>query len=207
MSFILTEDAALKAHLTGMTVADEKTSSRPVKVYFGVPDIEIGKQEYPYIVLNLIDVRYATYRKARGGAYVTTERQIGEISGGAHGVYVRSYPEPYDLVYQIASYARHPRHDRLLLAHLNKKLPGNNGLMALTEQDCTDVYRPIFVDQFIKNDSIEGGGAESRRLFRNIFTVRVPTELDPELVSATQQILTTHLNTNPQIIPKGYDKV
>ncbi|MEI7999475.1 MAG: hypothetical protein WCH62_08230, partial [Candidatus Omnitrophota bacterium] len=50
MTFILAEDAAIKNYLQGLTVSDEKAPTRPVKVWFGYPDIEVTTQTYPYII-------------------------------------------------------------------------------------------------------------------------------------------------------------
>ena len=208
MSFILTEDGALNAYLRGMTVSDEGSSLRPVKVYFGVPDTETGSQEYPYVTISLIDVAYASYRKMRGGKYKTTEVHGNEIPPLPGQIMVRDHPEPYDLSYQVTSFSRHPRHDRMLLAQLNRKIPGNNGVMPILETagDLEQIYRPIFLDGFTKRDSVEGTGREARRLFRNIYTIRVPTELDPDEVESTFLVLNPRLNVDTSHIPTGYDK-
>ena len=47
--FIVAEDAALKALVQGITVKDDKSQSRLVKVWYGYPDVEIREQVFPYI--------------------------------------------------------------------------------------------------------------------------------------------------------------
>ncbi len=52
MPFILNEDKALKAALSGITVSDSGNPTRPVGVWFGQPDPEIRFQSYPYITID-----------------------------------------------------------------------------------------------------------------------------------------------------------
>ena len=54
MTFLISEDEALRNLLLNMTVTDQKSNAtgspqRSVKVYFGQPDQELRDQTYPYI--------------------------------------------------------------------------------------------------------------------------------------------------------------
>jgi hypothetical protein len=69
MTFLLAEDAALKSSLSGITVADEKNANRPVRVWFGYPDVEIRAQDFPFITIDLISMRNATERQSSGEIY------------------------------------------------------------------------------------------------------------------------------------------
>ena len=120
MSFILAEDAALKNYLQGMTVADEKAPVRPVKVWFGYPDVEVRTQSYPYVVVELVDVVPAHERQISGILYDSDNR--GTVTPVEGVVYGYQIPLPYDLVYQITTYSRHPRHDRALLSQMHGAL-------------------------------------------------------------------------------------
>jgi len=51
MTFALAEDAAIKTYLSGMTVSDEKSASRPVGVWFGYPDVELRQQIFPFVTI------------------------------------------------------------------------------------------------------------------------------------------------------------
>ena len=71
MTFLISEDEALRNLLLGMTVTDQKAASegsttRSVKVYFGQPDQEIRSQSYPYIVIDMIDISEDNTRAMRG---------------------------------------------------------------------------------------------------------------------------------------------
>ncbi len=203
MTFILAEDAALKNYLAGLIVSDEKNSSRPVQVWFGFPDVEIRAQTYPYITIELIDIRAAKERQSNGMMYDSDNR--GTVTPAADVVYRYSIPLPYDLTYQVTSYARHPRHDRSILFQLQEKFPSQYGTLEVRNELNTETaYRHMFLDGFIKRDMIE----EGRRLFRNTFTVRVVSEMTPSnadnALSITQ---TVEINRIKTAIPTGLTPV
>ena len=62
MTFLISEDEALRERLLGMTVSDDKNSSRAVGVWFGQPDPEIRQQSFPYVTVNMIDISEARER-------------------------------------------------------------------------------------------------------------------------------------------------
>ena len=115
--FILREDEALKNHLQGMSVADLKSQSRPVKVWYGYPDVEVRQQEYPYLVIELYDIQPANDRQSSGFWIDNTYRGFNQPAqdGATYSYYA---PTTYDLFYQVSSYARNPRHDQIGRAHV-----------------------------------------------------------------------------------------
>lgn len=204
MSFILAEDGALKQFLSGITVADEKNASRPVQVWFGYPDVELRAQTYPYITIELIDVRAARERQSSGMFYDSDNR--GTIEEEAGVVYRYPVPLPYDLVYQVTSYSRHPRHDRAIITQLlqNKFQSQYGNLDVPNELNTETAKRHMFLDGFLKRDMIE----EGRRLFRNAFTVRVVSEMTPlNAENALSTVQTVHVNRITTDIPDGLTPV
>jgi hypothetical protein len=174
-SLLYVEDAALKAHLQGIVVSDLKENERQVKVWFGFPDVELRTQEYPYLVIDLYDIQPANDRQSSGDWMDATLRGTKEaVSGITYQYYA---PVVYDLFYQVTSYSRHPRHDRsIILSMLNEKIPGKYGhLMVPQHNGDPDVAKHMFLEGFIKRDSVEDG----RRLFRNVFSIRVVSEMTP----------------------------
>ena len=144
-----------------MTVADEKAPVRPVKVWFGYPDVEVRTQSYPYAVVELIDILPAYERQNSGIMYDSDNR--GTIAAQPGVVYRYSMPVPYDLVYQITTYSRHPRHDRAMLFQMQQKFPSQYGSLPMPNAINTEsAYRHMFLDGFLKRDQIEDG----KRLFR-----------------------------------------
>jgi len=205
MSFILSEDQALKTLLQGITVVDEKNSAREVGVWFSTPDIESRAQSYPYMTIELIDVAQASYRQT-SGLFKDNDFQ-GTITPISGKTYTYETPIAMDLIYQITSYARHPRHDRAIMSYLlNKVFLGKRGYLAVPNDLGTETgYRHLFLDEFTKRDTIEDG----RRLYRNVFTITVTSEssvntsaadLSKNATSVTINTITTHIPSDKRPI-------
>jgi hypothetical protein len=202
-SFLYVEDAALKAHLQGIVVSDLKENERQVKVWFGYPDVELRSQEYPYLVIDLYDIQPANDRQSSGEWMDQTLRGTKEVVSGT--MYKYYAPVVYDLFYQVTSYSRHPRHDRsIILSMLNEKIPGKYGhLMVPQHNGDPDVARHMFLEGFIKRDSVEDG----RRLFRNVFSIRVVSEMTPLSDSPSIPQVETINIVSPGNIPSNFESV
>lgn len=188
MQFILAEDEALRNNLLGIKVSDGKNSARDVKVYFGQPDMEIGTQTYPYITIDLINISEDLSRSMRGFAEYSDNTQLPpDLPPLASGhTYVTQMPIPIVLDYQVTSYARHPRHDREILNYLSfRKLPFRYGTLEIPQDN---TLRRFYVTQTSKPDGTEDG----KRLFRNVWTLRVESEIQPALFTDVQQVVTVN---------------
>lgn len=204
--FIVAEDLALKSLLQGMVVGDEKTAERPVKVWFGYPDVEVRAQEFPFITIDLIDVVPASDRQTSGKMSDPDYR--GTVAPEAGITYVFDIPVAYDLVYQVTTYARNPRHDRALLYQMFNKFPSKFGKLAVPNQIGTEIgYRSMFVDGFVKRDAVDGETG-NRRTLRNVYTVRVISEMTPAVAAqrlASVETLIINLPANNTYIPSVYE--
>jgi hypothetical protein len=203
-AFIFAEDKALKTHLQGIIVSDLKNNERPVKVWFGYPDVEIRTQEYPYMVIDLYDIQAANDRQSSGFWIDNTYR--GTQTPSTDSTYMYYAPTTYDLFYQVSSYSRHPRHDRsIMFSMLNQKIPGKYGHLLVPQDNGVGIVaRHMFLEGFVKRDSIEDG----RRLFRNVFSIRVVSEMSPSQAAlATPQVEVVNLETTPATIPSGFESV
>lgn len=193
MPFILNEDKALKAALSGITVSDSGNPARPVGVWFGQPDTEIRFQAYPYITIDLIGMYIAQEREHRG--YVP----LSYVPEGANPTtkYMIDMPIPVNLDYQITTYARQPRHDRQLMYELTKptRLPIRFGGLQIPEDG---TMRRLDMLGFTKRDTTE----QDKRLFRNVYTVRISSELLPEQFYQAYQV-----TQQPQITYTVQDQV
>jgi len=203
--FIIAEDLALKTHLSGLTVSDEKSASRQVKLWFGYPDVEVRAQEFPFVTIDLIDIMPANDRQTSGFTYDSDYN--GTVAVNSDGAYGYEIPIAYDLIYQITSYARHPRHDRAIMFQLLNKFPSKFGKLPVPNQLGTEIgYRSMFLDGFVKRDAVEGETG-NRRLLRNVLSVRVISEMSPELaLSQTPYVEEVSLATTPTP-PSGYTLV
>lgn len=202
--FILREDEALKSLIQGIKVSDLKVPERSVKVWYGYPDVEVRAQEYPYMVIELYDIQQSNERQSSGFWIDDTYRGTVEaVEGQTYSYYA---PTTYDLFYQVSSYSRNPRHDRsIIFSMLNEKVPGKYGhlLIPSANGDGTAVARHMFLEGFTKQDTIEDG----RRLFRNVFSIRVVSEMTfAEAAQATQQVQQVNIQTLGNI-PSGYTPV
>lgn len=205
MTFILAEDTALKELLKGMTVSDNTQANRPVDVFFTLPDVEVKQQKYPYVTIDLIDIQAANYRQ-HAGYWVDTDYN-GTIAPD-EGVTYRYYtPVAYDLVYQVSSWSRHPYHDRAILNQVMRdRFPSKYGKLQISNELGTEsAPRNMFLDEFAKMNYVEDG----RRVYRNIFTVRITSEMTPaQADSITNRIVERVLiNTITNHIPTNYDPV
>lgn len=173
MTFLLSEDKALRQKLENIQVQDQRADAegalRKVGVWFGMPDQEIRDQSYPYITIDMIDVNRDFGREMRGVVdapdYLLENAEIPADQGRQIDL-----PIPVNIDYQITTYARHPRHDRELLSQLMyTKLPLRAGVLDLDD----GTSRRLDVVDIAKRDMVEQG----KRLFMNAFTVRVSSEV------------------------------
>ena len=202
MTFLLSEDEALRNLLVGMTVTDQKSSSgagpaRSVKVYFGQPDQELRDQTYPYITIDMIDIAEDTSRAMRGLAKPSYLSNPINMVQGTQSVQEVSYdpelhsweihwPIPVSIDYQVTTYSRQPRHDREMLAQiLYSKIPMR---FAVLQPNDGTVRRLDLLD-ISKRDITEQG----KRLFVNAFTVRVSSEIAPETYNQLYKALSVNV--------------
>lgn len=205
MTFILDEDESLQEYLRGMTVSDFNQAPRPVDVWFGLPDFEAKTRKFPYLMIFLIDIVSAKYRKHEG-LYTDLTAIPGEEIPTGHQKFVRKMPEPFDLIYQVTSISRHPRHDRMIMNQMLQKFPNDYGVFPIVGQENDGNYRPAFLEEFGKADHMAQDGGESKREFRNVFTLRVPSELDPEIATAAKTVDTVRINVTPiRFVPSSLD--
>jgi hypothetical protein len=156
------------------------------------------------MTIELLDVSPSNERQHSGFLYDNDFRgTIAPVEGIS---YEYEYPVAYDLIYQVTSYARHPRHDRAIIYQfLNEKVPHKFGQIAIPNELGTETsYRHIFLDGFIKRDLIE----EGRRLLRNIFTVRVVSEMTPaQAATAIGTVEEVNINIETNYIPPEYNPI
>jgi hypothetical protein len=178
MTFLLSEDEALRKQIQGITVHDQRATGddvpRQVGVFFGQPDQELRAQVYPYITIDMIDILRDAEREMRGRITGTVEQfgYLGPTETSDLGWDI-DLPIPVNIDYQITTYARQPRHDRELLSQLlHHKLPLRFGQLTLND----NTVRRLEVLDVAKRDSVE----QAKRLFINAVTVRVTSEIVQE---------------------------
>lgn len=180
MPFLINEDKALKSRLSGITVSDSGNQARPVPVFYGQPDAQIRQQSYPYITIDLTGVTEEVDRAHRGYATLpyTPEGVDPEVSTATY------WPIPVALYYQVTTYARQPRHDRQLISAVynNDRLPFRFGSLYIPEDS---TIRRLDMLGFVKRDTTES----SKRLFSNVYNIRVSAEVLPAVLTQLYQVL------------------
>ena len=205
--FVLAEDSALKGHLSGITVSDDKNATRPVKVWYGFPDVEVRDQTFPYITIDLIDIMPANERQTYG--FITDTDNLGTVTADPNYAYTNKIPVAYDLVYQVTSFARHPRHDRSIIYQLMTKFPSKYGYLKVANPSGSNYsIRSMFVDGFVKRDTVEGETG-NRPLLRNVYTVRVVSQMTPDAANAVaiKLVSTVQINNTTSYIQSGLTPV
>ena len=207
MTFLISEDEALRNLLKDMVVTDQKSVTgegpqRKVKVYFGQPDQELRDQTYPYITIDMIDINEGTDRAMRGKAKPSylADPALGPDGSSTYDSETQNWeinwPIPVNIDYQITTYARQPRHDREILAQiLYTRIPMR---FAVLEPDDGTVRRLDLLD-IAKRDVTEQG----KRLFVNAFTVRVSSEIAPETYKKLYKALTIDVTGTAGTITNG----
>jgi hypothetical protein len=202
MTFLLSEDEALRSWLDGMTVVDQKAdgtvaSARQVGVWFGQPDQEIRDQRYPYITIDMVDIARDSEREMRGKV---TPEYLAPADLAENKGWEIDLPIPVNIDYQITSYCRHPRHDRQLLAEvLSARIPFRFGQLSLND----GTLRRLELVSVTKRDNISEQG---KRLFTNVFTVRVASEVvqttltELYKVTSVNNTLTTNYDISQNLV-------
>jgi hypothetical protein len=203
MTFLLSEDKALRQLLQGLTVTDQKSEGtgidRSVGVWFGQPDQEIRAQSYPYITIDMIDVQRASDREMRGktNAEYLRPASLQPAEDETAVPFETDLPIPINIDYQITTYARHPRHDRELLTKvLYDRLPFRFGVLELDD----NTVRRLDVLDVTKRDVTE----QSKRLFVNAVTVRVSSELLQSQIKQLYKVLEVHMDEVVQEVAGSY---
>lgn len=187
MTFLLSEDKAMRLNLQGMVVHDQRATGdeapRQVAVFFGQPDQELRAQSYPYITIDMIDINRDLTREMRGvvnqNVLNTGYLSPAEVPEG--GGWEITLPIPVNIDYQITTYARQPRHDRELLAQLlYERLPLRFGQLSLDD----NTVRRLEVMDYSKRDITE----QAKRLFVNAVTVRVTSEVSQGTLYTLTQV-------------------
>jgi hypothetical protein len=187
VTFLLSEDKALRVRLQGMTVNDQKSANedvpRQVSVFYGQPDQEIRAQSYPYVTIDMVNVQRDPQREVRMPDSLPDYKQPEE------GRFVVHERVPVYIDYQVTSYARHPRHDREIISQLlEDRLPIRFGSLDLDD----NTVRRLDVLNVSKRDSTE----QAKRLFVNAITVRISSEISFGQLEQLYEVLSIHID-NP----------
>jgi hypothetical protein len=137
----------------------------------------------------MIDVQRDASREMRG---IVAPAYLAPANLDANQDWTIPMPIPVNIDYQITSYARHPYHDRAILAQLiGQYLPIRSGILF-----CNDgTQRRLDVLDISKRDVTE----QAKRLFINAVTVRVTSEIVQEAYREYYKVQNVDIAT-PEIL-------
>lgn len=208
--FLLAEDEAIKARLTGITVSDDRNATRPVKVFFRYPEAET-ERDYPFITIEMLDIVHAKnrqhsenplyYYNTAGGASVpadiaqrpnvlsywpSTSSDFSFITNrDDYSVLTTNEFVPVDLLYQVSTFTRSALHDRYLSSiMLTKIFPFRRGSIHVPA-DNTD--RRLELLDWSTADLLDPEAGYRKRIFRKVYTLQMSAELPSTDLFGTQQ--------------------
>lgn len=208
--FLLAEDEALKARLTGLSVTDDRKATRPIQVFFRYPDGET-EREYPFITIEMLDIVHAKNRQHSEAPiyyYNTAGGASAPVGASAFPNAMNYWPSnssdfsfitnkndfnvlgsnefvPVDLLYQVSTFARSALHDRQLSAMmLTKVFPFRRGSIHIPA-DNTD--RRLDLLDWSTADLLDPEAGYRKRIFRKVYTLQMSAELPSTDVFGTKQ--------------------
>jgi hypothetical protein len=194
--FIFNEDRAMKDKFSNLVVPDVNApdTGRPVQAIWLDPDVELVNLTYPSIVICNVGLSFDAERAGSGWYQLpyTPENFTQWINDGNLDVTNSPYwaftPIPYNIDYQIEVLSQNNKHSTLLTAILSGPdfLSVRHGYLAIPEDGT--VRR---MDLMAGPERQNTHDADGKRLFHNVYTVRVSTELLPVEIDTYYQVQKT----------------
>lgn len=195
------EDMGLKQLLSGVTVTDLNTmqgTARPVPVWFHNPEREERRITYPNITINFTSERVAHEREHRGWVPVSY-RYLQNIPFQADSVNALpsiNWPIPMDLDYTITASARINQH----ISQISATLVQGRLHPRFAVVECPGgTVRRLDMLGTTRANGMEG----DKRLFRQIYRVRIPTEVEDIVTTMStrvRNVLLTIVDTTADVL-------
>jgi len=188
MPWILAEDAALKAKLTGLKVSDTNAGAgaRPVLCRYRLPETEFATATFPMITLDRQSILKDDEREHRGKTRLMyTPESVGAwnplVETYSTSPYKVDFPIPFNINYAITVYSRKEQHNIELVGQLAQQelLPARFGYLEIPEDG---TVRSLFLEGGPEFDNAKD--PDGKRIFRTHYLVRVATEIPPAIAAA-----------------------
>ena len=209
--FLLAEEAALKLYVSGLEVPNPRSPGEleEVPVWFRWPESE-RRISYPFITLDQLSITPAYDRwhsvhdqrrvpshfrgtgnnPDRWGHYYPGYTPDVEMAEGK--TYGTDRYLPYNLMFQISTFARSAYHDRFLTSRFITDIFPPRGNFWI-DVDADHVARRCELLQWTSGDSMETNEA-AKRMFRKIYTVLMETEVPESKVYEYDKVETVHVD-------------
>lgn len=178
MPLFLNEDAAVKAKLQGLTVADVNDDARPVAVRYRAPEDAYASQTFPMIVIDRVDEVFDPQRAHTGYIQIPYVPEGYRPYPGAPGMaaspYWSEFPIPMFLDYAVTLLCRKAAHLTSLLAQLTTFdfLPPRYGYLVVPQDN---TVRRLDVVGGPDTDAVRD--EQGKRLLRAVWRIRTVAEL------------------------------
>lgn len=193
--FILAEEAALKDHLTGITVPKLNTRDGsptveriPVKVWYRFPEGE-RQVQYPFITIDLINVEPAFdlfhsdhYQKLEGLYRPSISPTIPSPLFGNGTWAVLNYL-PFRLFFQVSTFSRSNLHDRYLTSIFMTDILPVRPFFIRCGAD--DTWRRTENLQMVQSNTPETTESGTKRIFRKMWTISMQAEIPQTVFDST----------------------
>jgi hypothetical protein len=188
--FLLAEDEALKNRFSGLTVSDDRNSSREVQVFFRYPEGETERL-YPFITIELIDIVHARNRQHsvidqygyhEGDDWSDSPSAIqyypsqGLITVPDDLEYLKTTEYvPVDIMYQVSTFTRSALHDRQLVNKMLTDVVSFRYNSIYIPADNTS--RRLDLLDWSTADLLDPEAGYKKRIFRKVYTLQMTAEL------------------------------
>ena len=204
--FLLAEDAALKAKISHLEVG-----GRDVQVFYRHPE-NTTEKTYPFATIQLLDIIHATDRQeserkfyyASGvgltppqqATYSSLEYYPSEMDLADLDVLVDADNEggfistesfvPVNLLYQVNTYTRSARDDRILTALLLRRVfPFRRGFIEVPEDG---TVRRLDLLNWAGSDVLDQESGYKKRIFRKVYTLTMSAEIPSSDFVGTKRV-------------------
>lgn len=195
----------MKRRLSALAVTDDRNAERIADVFFRYPEGEKEK-EYPFITIDLVDIAYAGERQesersyyfadpAGDSTHITnmdyypSEMTTADLEGAVldDGFLQTDQYVPVNLLYQVTTYCRSQRHDRLLtMLLLRRVFPLRRGYIDIPEDGT--IRRCDLLD-WRADDLLDQETGYKKRIYRKVLTVQINAELPQSDFIGALQVL------------------
>jgi hypothetical protein len=189
--FILAEEAALKEHVSGITVppVPKTPTAKPVKVdvWFRFPEGE-RQIKYPFIIIDLLNVEPA-FDLFHSDHYLSNEDHYDPTRTLYRPSFSPGLPPPpfgntewqlknylpFRMMFQVTTFARSNLHDRFLTSIFMTDLFPVRPFHIRCSAD--DTWRRTETLDMVPNNTIETTESGTKRIFRKAWTISMQAEI------------------------------
>ena len=189
MPWLFDEDEALKQKLLGFVTTNYPTGNHvPIQVYFRFPDPEERVRTFPHIAIDMVRIEFAGDRAHRANSFIQPIPTETATPSTGYNLVADDMPLPWNLIYQLRTFARTPWDDRFMQMMMFQLFPEGYGYLNMAAFDGT-TRRADFVDA-VRRDTLDRA---NKRVYSVVNTVLVSSEFYLNQIQTIQQVSTVEI--------------